>query len=214
MTAHHPQDDLLMSYGAGALGESWSLAVATHLAYCPACRQKVEAAESVGGVILEDVTPEPLSSNALSAVLSKLDDPIEVKSVPTQPPISSALPQPLRNYIGDDIEKIAWKSIGGGAYQFLISTGDNDQARLLRIPGGKPVPEHGHRGREVTLVLKGSFSDQNGNYQSGDLEDVDESMTHQPLAGGDQDCICLAVTDASLKFKDLIPRLAQTFIRI
>ena len=66
----------------------------------------------------------------------------------------------------------------------------------------------------MTLVLKGSFSDQNGNYQSGDLEDVDESMTHQPLAGGDQDCICLAVTDASLKFKDLIPRLAQTFIRI
>jgi putative transcriptional regulator len=214
MTAHHPQDDLLMSYGAGALGESWSLAVATHLAYCPVCRQKVGAAESVGGVMLEDARPETLSSTALSAVLMKLDDPVEAEPAPIPPPGSSTIPQPLRNYIGGDLEKIVWKSIGGGAYQFFISTRDRDQARLLRIPAGKPVPEHSHRGRELTLVLKGNFSDQNGNYQSGDLEDVDESMTHQPLAGGDQDCICLAVTDAALKFKNLIPRLVQTLIRI
>ncbi|MFY7862622.1 MAG: 3-oxoacyl-[acyl-carrier-protein] synthase III C-terminal domain-containing protein, partial [Rhodoluna sp.] len=41
-----------------------------------------------------------------------------------------------------------------------IKTGDTEsQVRLLKIPAGKPVPEHSHGGRELTLVLKGAFSD-------------------------------------------------------
>ena len=31
MITHCPKDDLLLSYSAGALGESWSLAVGSHV---------------------------------------------------------------------------------------------------------------------------------------------------------------------------------------
>ena len=86
--------------------------------------------------------------------------------------------------------------------------------RLLRIPAGKPVPEHGHGGRELTLVLSGSFSDSTGRFSRGDLEDADETLEHQPIAGEEEDCICLAVTDAPLRFKSRLLRLVQPVLGI
>ena len=37
---HHLTDELLLAYAAGNLAESWSLAVASHLSLCPACRER------------------------------------------------------------------------------------------------------------------------------------------------------------------------------
>ena len=70
--SHHPHDDLLMSYAAGALSESWSLAVATHLSFCPECRASVQLAETVGGVLLADTPDQELSPNMLDKVLAVL----------------------------------------------------------------------------------------------------------------------------------------------
>ena len=44
----------------------------------------------------------------------------------------------------------------------ICSDEDGSVARLLRIPAGKPVPEHGHGGQEMTLVLRGAFEDHLG----------------------------------------------------
>ncbi len=221
MSSHHPEIDLLLSYSAGALGEGWSLAVATHLAYCPTCRSVVESADDLGGALLDDETPEALSSGSFEAMLEK------VKTLPLSDPIADSvtaplvsglpdtlIPQPLRSYLGGGFEAVPWKSIGGGAQQYLIPTADDSKVRLLKIPAGQPVPEHTHGGRELTLVLAGSFSDQAGHFGPGDLEDVDEAITHQPVAGADGACICLAVTDAPLEFSGLLPRLFQPVIGI
>ena len=78
---------------------------------------------------------------------------------------------------------------------------------------GRPVPEHGHNGREMTLVLAGSFKDEFGSFSRGDVQDVDQDTVHQPVAGMVEDCVCLAVTDAPLDFKSFLPRIAQPFIR-
>ncbi len=86
--------------------------------------------------------------------------------------------------------------------------------RLLRIPAGKPVPEHSHGGRELTLVLAGSFSDETGRFARGDIEDADENLEHQPIADEGEDCICLAVTDAPLKFRSWFVRMVQPVLGI
>ena len=36
---HHPDDELLLDYASGALGEAESLVIATHMALCPICRR-------------------------------------------------------------------------------------------------------------------------------------------------------------------------------
>jgi putative transcriptional regulator len=39
-------------------------------------------------------------------------------------------------------------------------------------------------------------------------------MDHTPIAEEGEDCICLVATDQRLKFKGLLPRIAQPFIGI
>ena len=66
----------------------------------------------------------------------------------------------------------------------------------------------------MTLVLAGAFSDATGDYRRGDLQEADDSLEHKPHAAPGDDCICLAVTDAPLRFKSVAARLLQPLIGI
>jgi len=76
------------------------------------------------------------------------------------------------------------------------------------------VPRHGHGGRELTLILAGTLCDGDAVFARGDVEETDESIEHEPIAGPNEDCVCLAVTDAPLRFKSLAARLLQPFLGI
>jgi putative transcriptional regulator len=216
---HHPSDALLLDYASGPLGETWSLAIATHLALCPKCRRDLSHMEAMGGNLLDTVSPEPLSEDAFDAVMARVGGP-ETEYVERRQPVpgndpKQVLPQPLQGYLGCEFDALPWQRLGLGAYQLLIPTGDEmTTARLLRIPAGRPVPEHTHRGLELTLVLLGAFSDTTGRYGRGDFQEADESLEHQPHAAPGEDCICLAVTDAPLRFKSLAVRIVQPLLGI
>lgn len=216
---HHPEEEILLDYASGALSEAWSLAVATHLALCPDCRRTVESLEAVGGEMLETVAPEAVGADAFDAVMMRLESgreqPEAAASAPVEKRSAFRLPQPLRGYVGSDIDNIEWQRLGLGAYQLLIPTGTQDvTARLLRIPAGRAVPTHTHRGMEMTLVLCGAFTDTTGTYGRGDIQQADADLEHQPVAAPEEDCICLAVTDAPLRFKSLAARMVQPLINI
>lgn len=215
---HHLEEDILLDHAAGTLAEGFSLAVATHLAICPACRERYAMMEGTGGALLEDIEP----ATDTDASWQSLRTRIAGAPLPTAKPArrgsaggsAPILPEPLRSYVGSDVDAIRWKAMPGAA-QFIIQTRDGRAvARLLRIPAGKPVPEHTHRGMEMTLVLSGAFSDEDGTFTRGDIEIADGSLTHQPVATDDADCICLAVTEAPLKFKSWIVRLFQPVLGI
>lgn len=220
---HHVSDELLLSYAAGTLEEGWRLAVATHLALCPDCRKRLSLMEDAGGQLLEEIAPEPAMATSFEQLRQRvLDKSVPARSAPAAarpaPPArgaSTILPEPLRSYVGGDIETLKWKSLGRGAYHIPIRTEDGTtMVRLLRIPAGKPVPEHGHGGRELTLVLSGSFHDGQALFARGDMEEADASVQHQPVATPGEDCICLAVTDAPLKFRSWLVRLVQPVLGI
>lgn len=213
---HHVGDDLLVSYAAGALAEGWSIAVATHLAMCPECRKRADAAEAMGGAMLDDLGGQAVEQASWDAVRARLTAaPAPTPAKPRPAATAHTIPQPLRDYLGGDLEDVRWRALGKGASQVRIKTGDRStQVRLLRIPAGKPVPEHTHGGRELTLVLSGSFHDGETVFARGDIEDADASLTHQPTATPEADCICLAVTDAPLRFSSWVVRLVQPILRI
>ncbi len=218
---HHISDELLLDYATGNLAEGWSIAVATHLALCPACRDRLSFMEHTGGQLLEatEVKSEETSSAdswaSMKAKLGKKGGTTSSAKPVATPADIPVLPEPLRSYLGGDVEALKWKALGRGAYHIPIKTGDSEsQVRLLKIPAGKPVPEHSHGGRELTLVLKGAFTDGETVFKRGDIEEADETLTHQPVATPDEDCICLAVTDAPLKFKSLLVRLVQPVLGI
>lgn len=215
---HHLSDDLLVSYAAGSLAEGWSLAVATHLALCPACRKRLAVAEGIGGELLESAGASPMENASWEAVRSRIARPVPLAERSRPSAVvrrENGLPEPLRSYLGGDVETLRWRSLGRGASQIRIPTADTEtQVRLLRIPAGKPVPEHGHGGRELTLVLSGSFADGKDLFARGDIEDADASLTHQPIATPGEDCICLAVTDAPLRFRSWLVRAIQPILGI
>lgn len=219
---HHISDELLLDYATGNLAEGWSIAVATHLALCPSCRDRLSFMEHTGGQLLEatEVTAEETpTADSWSAMKAKLKTQAGSKTSTAKPVAAPKdlplLPEPLRSYLGSDVDGLKWKALGRGAYHIPIKTGDSEsQVRLLKIPAGKPVPEHSHGGRELTLVLKGAFTDGATVFKRGDIEEADETLTHQPVATPDEDCICLAVTDAPLKFKSLLVRMVQPVLGI
>ena len=216
---HHIADEILVSYASGSLPEAWSLLVATHLALCPSCRKAASDAEELGGALLEDLAPVDLSEDAFDKLMSKLEsaDPQEapVAAKKQTADVPSVLPEPLKSYLGGDLHALNWKRLGKGAYHIPIALRNGGGiARLLKVPAGQPVPAHGHRGEELTLVLTGSFTTHQGEFLRGDVEAADDDIEHMPVAGPGEDCICLAITDAPLKFKSLGARLAQPFIGI
>ena len=216
---HHASDELLLDYAAGSLGEAWSLAIATHLALCPVCRRSQATMEGLGGAFMESVTPSPLDPNAFEKVMSQLENTTEDDKANLSPVASNShspvLPEPLRGTLGGDLDHLNWQRLGQGAFQILIPMNDKGaKARLLRIPAGKPVPEHSHGGLELTMVLCGAFTDNTGRYGRGDLQEADENLLHQPHAEIGEDCVCLAVTDAPLRFRSIAARLVQPFLGI
>ena len=214
---HHPSEELLLDYATGALDEGWSIALATHLALCPDCRQKVAEMEAIGAAFMETAAPTPVTKTLHAALSAFSDGDVEAGASVSENVGSTPFifPEPLRSYIGGDLDRVPWRRLGMGVYQCVIPTGDKQSvSRLLRIPTGKPVPSHSHGGLELTLVLCGAFSDETGYYGRGDFQEADETLEHQPHAIAGEDCICLAVTDAPLRFSSLAARMAQPFIGI
>ncbi|MBB5661849.1 putative transcriptional regulator [Rhizobium leguminosarum] len=217
MIEHHLDYDMLQQYAAGTLAEGWSVAVATHLALCPACRSKLSVLESVGGYFIDNETADLSEvSQSWEILKAKIEAGQIDKVVPIKKRSSSdtTYPEPLKTYI-DAAGGLKWRQFGRSAAQMMIPTGDETTTvRLLKIPAGQPVPEHSHRGVELTLVLDGSFSDEVSTFARGDIEMADDGLMHQPKADADRDCICLAVTEAPLRFKSRFLRLIQPLLGI
>ncbi len=218
---HHPSDELLLDYADGSLTEAEALIVASHLALCPSCRTAVSGFEAIGGALLEDVAPTTVSSDARAAVLAQLDGAMTGPPAPRRVPASSVqaedlvLPQPLRSYVGVVAHQIVWNPVMRGLDELDIGLDRSaaPKARLIRIRAGMAVPQHTHRGTEMTLVLSGGFQDDMGHFLRGDFAFHDGSVDHRPIADRDADCLCLTVTSAPVRLTGLVGRFLNPFLQ-
>ncbi|MGR3724073.1 ChrR family anti-sigma-E factor [Abyssibius alkaniclasticus] len=206
---HHAPDALLAAYASGNLGHPYALAVAAHISLCLDCRAAYEAHQAAGGAVLEGGGPAAMSAGRREALLAMLDAPR--KPEPAFRP-SGIFPGPIMQALNGQPPR--WRSLGMGNRQCILSANRQGSSRLLYIAPGQAVPEHSHNGLELTLVLQGSFSDSTGRFGVGDLEVANDDLDHQPIADEGAPCICLAATDAPLRFSSLIPRLLQPIFRI
>ena len=210
---HHIPDELLIAYASGNLDQAFSLVLAAHISMCDDCRARLGAHEAVGGAMLEEFAPGDraisVSSDMRARLMDALDDPYEEQASYES---SGVFPAPVMEALGGLPPK--WKPLGMGVRQSILSHGKNGSVRLLYIPGGQAVPDHGHNGLELTLVLQGAFSDETGRFGVGDVEVANSDLEHTPIADEGPACICLAATDAALRFRSFIPRLLQPVFRI
>ncbi|MFV3074698.1 ChrR family anti-sigma-E factor [Niveispirillum fermenti] len=215
---HHPAPDLLLAYAAGSLNEGASLLVATHLALCPHCRAEVTRLEEIGGALLEGTEQVAVGDDLLAGVLARLDEParplIRMPDVTPRPPPAGMplLPQPLRSYIGGDLDRVRWRLTIPGLHEAAVPC-RGGSVKMMRIRAGMGMPRHTHNGDELTLVLAGGFSDADGHYLRGDFAATDPSIDHRPVADADGDCICIAFTDAPLRLTGRFLRWLNPILR-
>ncbi|MEL7256306.1 MAG: ChrR family anti-sigma-E factor [Pseudomonadota bacterium] len=214
MIKHHLSDALLMAYSAGTLPEAFNLTVAAHISMCDECRARLGAFDTLGGALMDECADVALSQDSFEATLARINDAPEQPKAQPAIRAKGVLPKPIQDYVGGDLEAVKWRPVGMGVKQAILPTSKDATARLLFIPAGAAVPDHGHRGTELTLVLQGAFSDEVDHFGAGDIEIANEEVDHTPIADIREDCICLAATDAPLRFRSLIPRIAQPFLRI
>lgn len=211
---HHPDDATLMSFAAGSLPEALAAVVATHLAVCPQCRQDVSDMELLGSVLVDNVAPTPITvrpsigkligEEANFGIPFNSDHAAELDSL-------DDIPAPLARLIGGRLDDIHWKRLGFGVWHYPISLsgqGGGD-LRLLKVAPGQVMPEHGHGGSELTLLLRGSYRDEVGTFRTGDVSDLDDEVEHSPISDPKEGCICLIASEEKARFKGILARMIQ-----
>ena len=210
---HHPSEALLIDYASGAIDQARALVIASHVHACGHCREQVRLAEGAGGAMIEDLAPAELSEAALDRALAALDAP---EPEPVERPASIAPADWIATppEVADALRRRRWVAPGVWVAPVLDRRDGAPLSYLLRVGAGMRMPEHTHRGSELTLILKGAFVDGDIRYEAGDLAEVDDTVEHSPHITAEGECVCLVACDNPLIVGGVIARLVQAYARI
>lgn len=221
MITHHPDVNMLVEYTNGSLPWALSLAVKAHIQLCPHCRQHAAQMNVLGGIQLADTIEEAVTEEGFERLIARIKNaspqPISTATPATVSATSalfcrSPLPAIIEKLLPD---KLRWKKISGALSMSRLTTGQKEfEVAFHKILKGGKVVEHDHHGLEVTLVLDGSFSDENGIYQPGDFLVLEPGHIHRPTAAVNQDCLCLSISAAPIKITGMIGNFINPFLSI
>ncbi|MFN9612263.1 MAG: ChrR family anti-sigma-E factor [Hyphomonadaceae bacterium] len=201
-TAHTIEEDqryqaLMLDYAAGSLLRGPALVVSAHLALQPQAREITRTFDAAGGMLLDAIEPVEIAQpDWLEAEVGADYSQYSLREIDDMAHVLSSLDQGR------------WRRNLAGMLMMPLPGCD---AELLKLEAGRKVPEHGHSGLEVTLVLSGELDDGSQIYRRGDLLVHDEDSEHQPGAAKGGDCICLIAQTGSVRLKGPLGWLINRF---
>ncbi|MCT8986823.1 ChrR family anti-sigma-E factor [Shewanella phaeophyticola] len=208
MINYHPDQHLLSLHAKGELPLSMSIAISAHAELCQHCQQQLdqmtlalseqEFEQQTVAEQSDDADLSVLLSQFMSSTLDNLDteptpQPQAVDNTVTIKGQQYALPRVFRKQIN-----ASWQGIGKVS-RLRLDTGEPQaRASLLHIAANGEIPEHTHKGAELTLLLAGEFSDCYNTYKPGDFMLLDQEHQHSPKTT--EGCLCYTIVDAPLYF--------------
>ena len=184
------KNELIFGYSSGKLGEAKSLFTSMYLYLNSVAAKKATVFDNMLAQNFDEI--EGIEPKKL-----KYTDCIKAPSSIKQNKNTSI--NPLNRLIGD-FNNIDWKTVYKGFKEFKISLNDNDSVKLIKMEPGTSVPLHSHNGKEYILVLDGSFCDEYGEYNKGDMQINDQQIKHNPTANHSDGCVCLSITENDVVF--------------
>lgn len=212
---HHPSTEMLAAYAAGSLPLSSALCISAHVEMCEECKANMSRLECLGAHVFNDLEPVGVDRDLKNSVFAQLGS----VSTAIPSPIESSyddeeVPYCLRQFIPNSYDDLQWTRFSPSIRRsYLCTDGNGAQLALVRIKPGGSAGYHTHTGDEVTMLLKGAFSDESGLYQKGDFVLRDSQHTHRPVATKNGECICLTVVDAPIQFTGFFTRWFNPLIR-
>lgn len=219
MINHHPKFELIQAFVNGDLPASLSVGVAIHADMCPVCQQTIaqiteqvaetsfeeeyldrfivddiEALDAVAAIDFDHMIDDIVESSDISVALPKVEKTISFNDK------TYTIPSALNNM------ELGKHAHIGKLTRSRIQLNENEiHTSLLHIQPGGGVPEHTHKGFELTVLLEGSFHDESGEYVKGDFIMLDSSHQHHPISTNG--CLCYTVANDALHFTQGINKL-------
>ena len=179
---------------------------------CPQCQQQIaELTDQVAEVSFEEAYLDRFivdDHQPIESIGEQNDDALDINDIIAQITLSDdidkvepivektihfnnktyTLPAALNNMSLGKISHI------GKLSRARIQLNENEiHTSLLQIEPGGGVPQHTHKGFELTLLLDGSFNDESGEYVKGDFIMLDGTHTHNPISA--KGCLCYTVAN-------------------
>jgi putative transcriptional regulator len=212
MSQWHPQSDQLVEFAAGTCHTGMSVAVSVHLHYCPQCRAALSELESTSAVLFEQQTLVPVEDSSFSTLMQRIQQ--EPKPEPVIKPAKARFPKALATLLPESLDQLEWRQpMKNLRVSHLITDESGMIIGLHHMKAGGQVPNHYHRGDEVSVVLEGGFSDQLGSYGAGDFILRTPNDTHSPRADAHEDCLMLSVVTAPVKLTGALGWLINPFLK-
>jgi putative transcriptional regulator len=197
---HHPSDEILTAYAAGALEPGFGLVVGAHTEACVHCRGRIGAFETASGAALKELPTSDVSPEALASVMARLGEPTAAPTPDTRPLIERL-----------SLKRRKWVAPGVWVAGVDTPHAPNNRVYLLSVAAGGLTARHRHSGAEFCTVLKGAYRDELGVFAAGDFTAANAELNHQPIVEGDETCVCLFATEGRLKAQGLLGRLAFAY---
>lgn len=213
--SHHPKEELLLEFSAGSLDAVPSMCVSVHLHFCERCRAKVAQLNELGAEIFSDPSNDPLAleSDALDKIFARIDNGITSSNSP-QADDGSGFPQLVQKLVSAT-NGPKWKKLTSSLDVARLVTGqDKFEVALHRICAGGKTHNHNHSGKEYTVVLSGSFSDEDGIYKPGDFLVRRPGESHQPMGAKNGECICFSALEAPIRLPGVMGWFMRPFLRL
>ncbi|QIZ75673.1 ChrR family anti-sigma-E factor [Ferrimonas lipolytica] len=209
---HHPSLELIQRFANGELIGGTALLVSAHTEMCRHCQQlKAQHEQVLAQQSLTNAAPNTELDDMLTSMLASLPD---VDRTPPSPLTTARSPLTLQQHrfelprvLANQLDKLgSWSSQPGKLHQARLDLGDHS-LQLIHMDRNSTVPAHTHKGNEVTLVLHGGFSDDQGDYKLGDFIALDQRHEHQPRTDDHEDCLVISAVDAPLHFTSGLARM-------
>ena len=215
MTQWHPSSDQLIEFASGSISSALSIAVATHLHYCKACQTEVRLAETAASALFEQQAAKSPVSFDFDALMNKLDnDEIVQETKPDVIAEPKRFPAVVEKLINGDVDALNWSSPMKNLHTTRLMKDENNMiVGLHHMNAGGRVPQHTHRGNEISVVIEGGFSDELGTYAAGDFVHLNGKHNHSPLAHADGDCWLLTIVEAPVKLTGPFGWIINPFLK-
>ena len=184
------KNQLIFDYASGSLGFSKSVFASTYLYL----NSKASNINSTFEAMLGD---DLLNNDNIPVTKLKYTDCLKNEKNDTNENYTDV--SPISKLVGP-LNQIKWKQVYKGFKEFNPNVSDENELKLIKMDPGASVPLHSHGGQEYILVLSGSFCDEYGNYNKGDMQINDQKIKHTPVACKDEGCICLTITEREVIF--------------
>lgn len=165
--------------------------------------------------MLSEADTTPMRATAADVLAQRSSSPSE-PSPPSSFAVPSGVPRPLGRLLPTALEDLGWRRMAPGIKQFNLSDGPRNQGafKLLHLAPGVTLSEHTHANKELTFVVRGSYTDQMGRFAAGDIADLDGKHSHKPIVDSEEPCIALIASDSPAQYRGVLARIMQPFVGI